>query len=95
MGYSPEGHCYHKHKTFKLTVVVPAQLARRGGYGKDAEMAHPFWGTQLARTHYYEEGCKMGISCVFRERKKETARIFTKRSGSLLLTGMLVLRDCC
>lgn len=65
-GYSLKGRCYHKHKTFKLTVVVPTQLARGEEYGKGAEMAHPFYrGTQLARTHYYEEGCKMGISCVF------------------------------
>lgn len=79
-GTAWRGRCHHKHKAFKLTVVVPSQLARRGGVWKwDAEMAHGFYsGTQLARTHHYENGCKMGISCVFRERKKETARIFSK-----------------
>lgn len=58
----------------------PKPVSQKGGVWKwDAEMAHRFYsGTQLARTHHYEKGCKMGISCVFRERKKETARIFSK-----------------
>lgn len=34
----------------------------------------------------------MGIGCVFRERKKETARILLKDRAVILLTGMLVLK---